>query len=144
MTQPVKIQPNSKSQRLLRHPLRKGDQIFFLHIPKTAGTSLIKVLQTQVEPEVLFSLAVSPDMTTQEEIALIQKARVVRAHRTYDFLKYFTRRPYVITMLRHPVDRVISNYAHLSRLQPARLLQMVQGANPTRDDSPVSLEEYLR
>jgi hypothetical protein len=143
MTQRVNIQPNIESNRPLRHTLRKGDQIFFLHIPKTAGTSLMDILQMQVDPDDFYSFPDGIENLQPEKMYVAQKARIIRGHRMYDFQKYFTRRPYVITMLRNPYDRIISNYAHLSRINPPRLVKIARMTNPERDDSPVSLEEYV-
>ena len=143
MTEPSSIQPNIESLRPLRHRLRKGDQIFFLHIPKTAGTSLIDILQMQVNPGEFFSFPDGLEMVQPETIAVAQTMRIVRGHRMYDFQKYFTRRPYVITMLRNPYDRVISNFAHLTRTNPERLLKVTRMTNPQRGDEPVTLEEFI-
>jgi hypothetical protein len=137
------VQPDIESARPLRHRMRQGDQIFFLHIPKTAGTSLVEVLQMQVDPGAFFSFPDGPKTVQPETMAIAQKARIMRGHLTYDFLKYFTRRPYVITMLRNPYARVISNFAHLTRNNPARLLRIVRTHHPERGDDPVTLEEFI-
>ena len=143
MNPQVNIHSNIESNRPLRHTLRKGDQIFFLHIPKTAGTSLMDILQMQVKPEEFYSFPDGVENLQPEKLHVAQKARIIRGHRMYDFQKYFTRRPYVITMLRNPYDRVISNFAHLTRMNPERLLHLARMTNPERDDSPVTLEEYI-
>src|SRR5262245_20811677 len=142
-TQRVNIQPNIESNRPLRHSLRKGDQIFFLHIPKTAGTSLIDILQMQVNPGEFYSFPDGAENLQPDKVVTVQTARIVRGHRMYDFQKYFTRRPYVITLLRSPYDRVISNYGHLTRINPERLLKIARMTHPERGDEPVPLEEYI-
>jgi len=143
MTQHSSIQPNIESTRPLRHRLRKGDQIFFLHIPKTAGTSLMGILENQVNPGEFFSFPDGLETVQPDTITIAQKARIVRGHRMYDFQRYFTRRPYVITMLRNPYDRVISNFAHLKRNNPERLLKLARMTNPERGDEPITLEDFI-
>ena len=143
MTERVTIQPSIESNRPLRHTLRKGDQIFFLHIPKTAGTSLIDILQMQVTPDEFYSMPDGIEDLQPDKLDIARAARIVRGHRMYDFQKFFTRRPYVITLLRNPYDRVISNYAHLTRNNSERLLKIARMTNPERGDEPVTLEEYI-
>lgn len=135
------IHPKLEALRPLRHLLRKGDQLFFLHIPKTAGTSVTNILQTQVKPEEFLSF---PDegSVKPEILALLQTARIIRGHRPYDFLRLFTRHPHVITMLRNPVDRMISNFIHLQARKPERLLHVVRRVQPDRGEERVTLEEY--
>jgi hypothetical protein len=137
------IQPNVESHRPLRHTLRQGDQIFFLHIPKTAGSSLIDILQMQVNPGEFYSFPDGPDQVQQPPIEVMQAARIVRGHRMYDFQKYFARRPFVITLLRNPYDRVISNYAHIARNNAPRLVKLARVKAPERGEEPVTLEEYI-
>ena len=138
----MSVQPTLEALRPLRHPLRKGDQIFFLHIPKTAGTSVNDILRLQVNPGEFFSFP-DKNILTPDMSIIIQKAKIVRGHRMYDLQQFFTRRPHVMTMLRNPYDRVISNYAHLKRTDQSGLLSIIRQVDPDRGDEPVTLEEYI-
>ncbi len=95
--------------------------IIFLHIPKTAGTTLHTLFEKAYAPGALYSTypANHPYGSLQEYAAFPpeRKAeiRVLLGHFSYG-VHTFVPAPYLyITMLREPVERMISNYYHINR-----------------------------
>ena len=90
------------------------DTFYFLHIPKTAGTSFMDVLDRQFEPGEIHPAKLWHALLLSEP-GSIDKARLFRGH-FYNLLEEFVGRPLTtITFLRHPIDRALSHYAHIMR-----------------------------
>lgn len=92
--------------------LRPVDQVYFLHIPKTAGTSLFTYLYEQMpsddRPHYRVDDLVNPP-------ASLKKQRFIVGH-TFNTLHHvLDRPPFVITMMREPRAQVISHYQHIQR-----------------------------
>lgn len=137
------IQPPMEIRRPLTYPLKKNDQIFFMHIPKTAGTTLVELIRQQFKPEEYFShTGRLPECLTPEVMKPIETARFVRAHQPYNFQQYFPRHPVIITMLREPIARTYSNYVHLRTYGQDRLSEMGKELGKT-DGELISIEEFL-
>eukprot|EP01112_Ceratiomyxa_fruticulosa_P008542 TRINITY_DN2216_c0_g2_i1.p1 TRINITY_DN2216_c0_g2~~TRINITY_DN2216_c0_g2_i1.p1 ORF type:complete len:355 (-),score=42.60 TRINITY_DN2216_c0_g2_i1:89-1153(-) len=78
----------------------------FLHIPKTAGTTLSSVFQKN-DPKHFQHFWLHPRMN---EIPKVLNKNIVFGHFRYGLHTYFNRTCTYITMLRDPVDRVVSHY----------------------------------
>ncbi|MGE0821355.1 MAG: sulfotransferase family 2 domain-containing protein [Candidatus Binatia bacterium] len=112
-------------------------QFYFLHIPKTAGTSLRTVIEAQF----------SPSRINHEYNSLAQIVRIppdefaqyhlIRGHFPYSLVEKFRVFPHILTMLRHPVERTISHLLHVKRDPSFWLHQYVPLAS-------APLEEILR
>lgn len=130
-------------ERPLRFPLRPHDQLFFLHIPKTAGTSLTDVLSRRINVDDWFSpseIKLSPQKMAQR----LAEAKLIRGHHDYR-LKFSMRRPVVISFLRNPHKRALSNYQHLDRNGRETMHRQLLFVDPERDvEQDISLEDFLR
>ena len=98
----------------LPHILQPDDQLYFLHIPKTAGTTLYALLDQHyplkdICPEQLSSKVKKIPL---EELA---RYRLIHGHLDYNFIKLLPKKPIIITMLRDPVERIISLYEYWKR-----------------------------
>ncbi len=101
------------------------DSFFFLHIPKCAGTSLIDLLDSMYVKDEIYPNHYNIPLLRQTPPAKIQTYRFFRGHLPVSILSSklgFT--PVMITVLRDPVTRLISNFEMRQRVpDPLRGLQ---------------------
>lgn len=116
--------------------------IFFMHIPKTAGTTFRYIIQYQYKPNAIYELYDHSITHSQRLDKLLnlswprkQQIKIVNAHFGFG-LHEFLHRPYTyITFLRNPIDRVVSMYYYLHR---TRNIQ----TNPLPPD--LSLKDFVQ
>jgi hypothetical protein len=123
---------------LLRRPT-----VFFLHIPKCGGTTLVEeVIRRQFSPSALLLFY---GRQTEELIARLSgmsrreraRLRCVAGHFAFGVHRFLdVPRSTYITLLRDPVKRVISHYAYVRRTPGHYLHRTVVGAG-------LSLREYV-
>lgn len=89
-------------------PLREGELLYFLHIPKTAGITFYNIVRFYFPPERTSSQQLEQFMRTTMEQRL--SYQLISGHFGYHVEGLFGRMPAYITMLRDPVEQVISNY----------------------------------
>jgi len=91
-----------------------ADAIYFLHIEKTAGSSVHRIL-TSSFPEA----SVCPTRLREEldgvNAATLRRYRLFSGHLTGGFTDFLGLPLKTITLLRDPVQRSISHYAHVRR-----------------------------
>ena len=89
--------------------------LLYLHIPKTAGTTLNRIIERQYNPfriytiegrRVEWSLKHFRHLSERRRAAL----RVVKGHMSFGLHEFVPRPATYITFLRHPVDRAMSAY----------------------------------
>jgi hypothetical protein len=91
--------------------------LIFLHLPKTAGSSLTAILEQQYSPERSYSTSFSahhPDGSLAGFHALppeqMAKIELLYGHMPYGLHEKLPRPAEYFTLLREPVSRVVSNY----------------------------------
>lgn len=94
--------------------LQPEDQLYFLHIQKTAGTTFRSIVDSYF-PDEQICPAYFWDEFFQIPEDLRQTYRLYRGHFSYNLHFHLARFPVIITMLRHPLERVISNMRHIAR-----------------------------
>src|SRR5690242_17471305 len=107
---------NQVMSSAIRH-LTDQDLLYYLHIPKTAGTSFTDVLQANFKPdESSFSAFIGDYLNYSPE--KMGNLRAVSGHYFYniDSFTHTHRKLVYITTLRDPIERTISNYAHIRRV----------------------------
>jgi Sulfotransferase family len=118
------------------------EALIFLHIPKTAGTTLNRIIEWQYNPLSIFTLDPYRFRATAERFKTLseerrRRLRVVRGHLYYGLHEFLPQGATYITMLREPVARFLSSYYFILRrpLHPLhRKLKKEQ----------LGVEDYLR
>lgn len=123
---------------IVQRKIKKGDCVFFVHISKTAGTTAYRFIMEQFPPETVF---IVPDENHQSHFAdtypdQYSNYRFFRQHASYDEFRFLPRKPIMITFLRNPIDRVISFYKHVRRVDDHYLHQRVISDR-------LSIEEFM-
>jgi len=96
------------------------EALIFLHIPKTAGTTLNRIIEWQYSPFAIFTMDPYRIRATAERLKQLPEARrrrlqVVRGHLSYGVHEFLPQGATYITMLRDPVARVLSAYYFVLR-----------------------------
>jgi hypothetical protein len=94
--------------------------LIFLHIPKTAGTTLNRIIEWQYNPLTIFTMDPYRIRATPERLKKLPEARrrrlrIVRGHFYYGIHEFLPQGATYITMLREPVARFLSAYYFLQR-----------------------------
>jgi sulfotransferase family protein len=91
--------------------------LFFLHLPKTAGTSMRVLLSCRFAPAdiLAFEQSDSPELRRQK-LANVGRYGLVHGHMPYALVDLFERRPFVLTVLRDPVDRAVSAFHYMQQM----------------------------
>lgn len=133
---------------LLRTHQSGGGPVIFLHVPKTAGTTLGHIIERQYPRGTVHEI--EPE-TQQAQIAAFKALphaarahiRLLRGHIGYGLHEFLDGDATYITMLRHPVDRVLSHYYYV-RAEIERGTA-APGDHVTFDDvARMSLVDYVR
>ncbi len=113
----------------IQYQLSDRDQLYFLHIQKTAGTTLYFTLDEKFDPEAICPARFWRQLLqiTKQSPELFQHYRFFRGHFGYA-IQQFVQRPLVhITVLRDPIERTVSHYEHIRREPKDRLHKLVAG-----------------
>jgi hypothetical protein len=94
--------------------LRTSRPVFFFHLPKTAGTTLHRILSAEFR-----EADICPANNWTELLEMDQEAlagyRLFKGHFYGELSGFLGRRPYTFTLLRDPVERALSHYGHVMR-----------------------------
>jgi hypothetical protein len=94
--------------------LTMNKPLYYLHIPKTAGTSLTSFLDAQFDRSQICHAQLLPELFNLDSDS-ISKYDFFRGHLWFDLNNYVGKELNYITMLRDPVQRTISWYSHVKR-----------------------------
>ncbi len=97
--------------------------LVFVHIPKTAGSPLIRILRRQYGSDTGWLRGAHLNFYENPERCLAEleqlreswppEIRAVHGHLSFHLREYFPADARFVTVLREPVDRTLSHYAHL-------------------------------
>jgi len=116
--------------------------LIFLHIPKAAGTTLQNILRRQYPADQYYTVSTSPSV--RASIASLRnlpeakrrRIRCVMGHGAFGLHDALVGPTRYITLLRDPIERVISNYYYVRRASAHRL-------HDTLHAQEWSLREYI-
>jgi len=96
------------------------EALIFLHIPKTAGTTLNRIIEWQYSPFEIFTMDPYRIRATPERLKRLserrrRRLRMVRGHMFYGIHECLPQGATYITMLRDPVPRALSAYYFILR-----------------------------
>lgn len=96
------------------HTAPSQRDVFFYHLPKTAGTTLQVILNTQFHPS-----DICPAHNWTDLLALDPKAlgryKLFNGHLYGGLGQFLNRDLYTFTLLRDPIERALSHYGHVLR-----------------------------
>jgi hypothetical protein len=103
----------------VRRNEKEEQALIFVHIPKTAGSTLNYIIESHFTPENSFGTSMTrhhPEGTLDGFMALSpeQRApiRLLNGHMGFGLHERLPRSAAYVTILRHPVERVLSHYAY--------------------------------
>ena len=105
----------SAASKPVEPPLKNGARpLLFVHVPKTAGSSLYSIFRTILKPPELLKL--HPNRETFARINALPKRHLTRlqvlyGHVDVQLAKQILPLRQCVTLLRDPVDRIVSYYA---------------------------------
>ena len=114
--------------------------VIFLHIPKAAGTTLRDILYRQYEKEYIYELDGQNFLQSQEDSKHLNakekdKIRLLMGHMYFGLHEFVSSPSSYITMLRDPIEKVISYYYFVSKLTAHPDYKLIKSQN-------VSLKKY--
>ena len=91
--------------------------LIFLHIPKAAGITLREIIQKQYGPQYVATISAPDEEVYQEVKSLVleerQNLKVIQGHMPFGIHQLIKQPSTYITMLREPIDRIISFYYYV-------------------------------
>lgn len=115
--------------------------LVFIHIPKAAGTTMHEVIARQFPQDAVFTLDGAKVRQSINEFKNLpeeerRRIRCLMGHMPFGLHQYLPRPATYVTLVRHPVDRVISHYHYVLRNAEHYLHHEVASRN-------MSLREYV-
>ncbi len=102
----------------LSPPVTADQAVIFLHIPKTAGTTLHRIIKRQYRPSHLYHVgSAADDLAKFQRLPESRRAKIrfLMGHFEMGIDKYLPRPSTYFTILRDPVARIVSYYSHVRR-----------------------------
>lgn len=121
--------------------IKPEKSVIFLHIPKAAGSTLNKIVEKQYDSNTVFKINGNCPQESINEFKKLtevqrEQIRLVNGHMPFG-LHEFLPQPYTyITMVRDPVERIISSYYFVLQTSGHYLNKKVTSSN-------MSLNEYV-
>lgn len=118
-----KIRTDDMKENEMKAP--QAEQLLFVHIPKTAGTSLNQMLAESILGSTTFRHYNSTTHLLKDKGR--RKSPIIMGHVHYDAYKTLNKDCKIFTILRDPVDRTISAFEFMKSHPETWLGQLAQG-----------------
>jgi len=123
----------------------KQQTVIFLHIPKAAGSTLHAVFNRQYKLANVFTIDEERSIEDLKQLSVRQRAQieVLKGHMYFGLHQLLPQPSTYVTVLRDPVERVISHYYYILRNPSNELYNQVAGTGMNLKDfvqSGLSLE----
>jgi hypothetical protein len=120
-------------------PIRRPRKILFDHLPKCGGSSLNAYLEAHYPERKTYSIdGEKPDVSVEEFLKLPQRSRhgydLVKGHLAHRLLDYVHPECLKVTVLRDPVDRIVSHYYYAKRTPEHYLYSKIHNSDMTLED----------
>lgn len=138
--------PINQTYTLKRKVIELNDQLFFMHIPKTAGTTFVNILEQlytvdDICPPYEGLSQLIKNYTPQQ----LTNFKLIRGHFPYELLKHLNSEPRLVTFLRHPIQRTISAFNHLKRWDIPQEKSFYDNARDfAKQTQNISLDELMK
>ncbi|MEM9923962.1 MAG: sulfotransferase family 2 domain-containing protein [Cyanobacteria bacterium P01_D01_bin.50] len=115
--------------------------VIFLHIPKAAGSTLLNIVRRQYNSDSIFSVDGKNPLESIKQFKLLQKnkteaTQAVMGHMYFGVHEFLPNSTY-ITMLRDPIERIISFYYYVLRNPDHNHYNLITSKN-------LSLKDYVK
>ncbi len=97
--------------KLTTHTLEKDDVVYYLHIPKTAGVTLTRLLDDYFDYDKILQPELWKDLLNDFPENM-KKYQFVRGHFGYGVHGILAKKLFYLTILREPIERTLSNIDH--------------------------------
>lgn len=116
--------------------------VIFLHIPKTAGTTIRDITRRQYSPKAIFSPKSSFTASIRKEQASLdipraEKLKLIQGHFGFGIHEHLAQHCTYFTLLRDPIERCISSYFYMRRTASHRHYKTINSRYQT-------LEKYIK
>jgi hypothetical protein len=116
--------------------------VIFLHLPKAAGTTLKDILHREYQEDLIYELDGTQFIQAQEEFKQLDQAekaeiKILMGHMYFGLHEFLPSPAKYITMLRNPIDRVVSYYHFVKKLSTHHDYELINENN-------ISINDYCR
>lgn len=113
--------------------------VIFLHIPKAAGSTLHDIIERQYSPKLVYSVTGNQVPESVAQFRALpeserQNLKMVKGHMGFGLHELLPQGATYFTLLRHPVDRVLSHYYYILRRPNHYLYETVTEQNMSLQD----------
>jgi hypothetical protein len=132
---------NNNKYQTMKNGFENNKIIIFLHIPKTAGSSINSIINHVFDKEQIFdAYTITEDEKMQQkfinDINGKKSIKIIRGHYRFGLHEYIKDPSTYYTIFRNPVERVISHYYFVKRYPKHYLYDQVTQSN-------MGLKEYV-
>jgi hypothetical protein len=114
--------------------------LIYIHVPKAAGTTFNEIIERNYPAEEIATILHQPGRSIEDFKCLPleqrERLRIVKGHFPFGVHEYLPQPSTYVTILRDPIERILSHYYYVLRTPEHYLYDRVAG-------SKMTLEEYI-